>query len=226
MDITSYLLGKQASGGGSPDLSKYFNTTVSSNLNSSIKQQWVNELPKVTVNDNVTTLEYAFAQTPIKKFCGIKCNSNVTSIKHLFNSSLCEEVDVSGLNISNITSFEGMFMYCSKLISVNFGNLDTSNITRMSSMFAMCSELRNLDLSNFVTSNVNNMSQMFYGCAKLNLLDIRNFTFSSGLNCSSMFDNVPANCEIIVKSDTEKEWINTNFSRLTNVKTVEEYETE
>jgi hypothetical protein len=51
-------------------------------------------------------------------------------------------------------------------------------------------------------------------------------TFGSIMSNASMFDGVPADCLIIVKDDTQKEWLTNAFSQLTNVKTVAEYEAE
>jgi len=41
---------------------------------------------------------------------------------------------------------------------------------------------------------------------------------------SSASNGVPDNCLIIVKDETAKQWITSKFSRLTNVKTIVEYE--
>ena len=67
---------------------------------------------------------------------------------------------------------------------------------------------------------------MFYNCASLRSLDIRNFDFTKVTSYSRMFYNVPANCKIIVKDDTAKEWITSKFTNLTNVVTVAELGTE
>ena len=102
-------------------------------------------------------------------------------------------------------------------------NLDTSLITNMMYMFSNCLNLIELDLSNFNTSNVTNMSYMFQTCEKLEKLDIRNFTFDKVINYYGMFiGGFKTDCLIIVKSDTEKEWITSKFTNLTNVKTVDE----
>ena len=93
----------------------------------------------------------------------------------------------------------------------------------MYGMFQNCTKLLELDLSNFNTSNVTNMSYMFNACEKLKKLDIRNFTFDKVIHYYGMFlGRVPNDCLIIVKSDTEKEWITSKWTNLTNVKTVDE----
>lgn len=67
-------------------------------------------------------------------------------------------------------------------------------------------------------------NNMFSGCNALQLIDMRKLRFTNVTSSSGMFSNVPNNCLIIVKDDTEKTWITTNFTNLTNVKTVAEYE--
>ena len=85
-------------------------------------------------------------------------------------------------------------------------------------MFFSCSGLTSLNLSSFDTSKVTNMGSMFSGCTALQHLDISNFDFTNVTSYSNMFSNVPANCEILVKDETAKEWITSKFTNLTNVK--------
>ena len=77
---------------------------------------------------------------------------------------------------------------------------------------------------NWNTEKVTNMNQLFAYCSKLKFIDIRNFTFDNVTNAFSMFSSVPKDCLIIVKGQTEKDWVLTQRSDFTNIKTVEEYE--
>lgn len=140
------------------------------------------------------------------------------------NCSNIISLDLSEWNISNVTTMYITFSSCTKLTELNVSNWDTSNVTTMYGMFNSCRGLTKLDLSNFDTSNVTNMSSMFWGCSKLKHLDIRNFTFDKVTSSNSMFSSVPSDCLIVVKGETEKEWILNVRSSLTNVKTVAEYE--
>ena len=152
--------------------------------------------------------------------------SKLSTMSNMFYH--CEQVielDTSGFNTSNVTNMERMFEGCYKVSSFNVSSFNTSNVLYMRYMFANCS-IAELDLSNFITNSVTNMEAMFYNCTQLNKLDIRNFTFDSVTTHNSIFLNVPRNCEIIVKSDTEKTWVLGRRSDLTNVKTVAEYEAE
>jgi hypothetical protein len=47
---------------------------------------------------------------------------------------------------------------------------------------------------------------------------------SSLTSYTNMFTGVPSNCLIIVKDSTQKTWLQSKFSNLTNIKTVAEYE--
>lgn len=147
-----------------------------------------------------------------------------TSFSNMFsNSSNLTKLDVSEWNTSNVTDINSMFYRCFKLTSLDLSNFDTSNVTNMGYIFAYSSAFTSLDLSSWNTSKVTNMSYMFRGCSKLNYLDIRNFTFDSVTSYSSMFYQVPADCLIIVKGETEKQWVLTNgYSNFTNIKTVAE----
>ena len=127
-------------------------------------------------------------------------------------------LDLSNFNTSNVTSMFAMFNNCGGLTSLDLSNFDTSNVTSMVGMFGGCSSLTSLNLSNFNTSNVTKMLSMFNYCISLTNLDISNFTFDRVTDYDNMFTNVPNNCEILVKSQTEKDWITSKFSNLTNVK--------
>lgn len=91
------------------------------------------------------------------------------------------------------------------------------------------SRFTELDLSMLTATNITKTSYMFGYCTSLTKLDIRNLEFNNVTTSTQMFGSsasygVPDNCLIIVKDQTQKTWITTNFSRLTNVKTVAEYE--
>ena len=124
------------------------------------------------------------------------------------------------INTNQIKYIEYAFYNCSNLTTIP--QLDTSNGSNMGQMFYGCSYLTSLNLSSFDTSNVTTMEQMFGNCSRLTNLNISNFDFTNVRSYSGMFSNVPANCLIIVKDDTAKEWITSKFTTLTNVKTVAE----
>jgi len=178
----------------------------------------------------ITNMKQLFYQCDNLKNINIKGidTSKVENFSSMFGS--CKSLvslDISEINTENVTDMGSCFSGCKNLTSLDLSSFNTSNVTSMASMFNGCTSLTHLDLSNFNTSNVTNMYYMFNNCTKLTSLDIRNFDFTKVTNYSGMFGSgtttyIPANCLIIVKDDTAKEWITSKFSRLTNVKTVAE----
>ena len=177
---------------------------------------------------NITNMGSIFYQcTQLKKLDLSSWNTkNTTSMVQMFYYCMgLNNLDISNFDTSNVTEINGMFTNCANLTSLNVSSFNTSKVTKMHQMFSDCRNLTSLDLSNFDTSNVTHIYGMFSGCNKLTHLDIRGFTFDKITTYSNTFDNIPADCLIIVKSDTEKQWILTNGrSDLTNIKTVAEYE--
>lgn len=178
----------------------------------------------------VTSYYQAFRYCINLKEISLSMSNNVASLSNVFSycSSLTKVV-LSGVMKSS-GSLAGLFYGCSSLINVDLKNLDVSNVIMFSEVFTNCNSLEDLDLSNFVLyggGNVTTMS-MFNGCTSLKKLDLRNIDFSKIGTKTSMFGTsaggVPDNCLIIVADQTQKDWMNTNFSRLTNVQTVAEYE--
>lgn len=140
MDITSYLLGKNASGGGGgggldwsaigydstpmPIIDEY-------NYSKQIKDDWV-------PSDNLAG-----------KF------SNNTTIK------IMPLVDTS-----QATSMASMFSYCSNLQQIP--QLDTSNVTTMRQMFTGCNNLKYVPiLDTSKISSTSTINQMFNSCKLL-----------------------------------------------------------
>lgn len=102
------------------------------------------------------------------------------STKSMFyQMSNCTEMDLSGLDTSNVVNMSGMFSTCSNLTSLDLSNFNTGNVTDMSSMFYDCSSLTELDLSSFDTNDVTTMYQMFRQCGSLTSLDLGGFDVSS-----------------------------------------------
>ena len=86
------------------------------------------------------------------------------SCSNLDLSSVTDTLDLFG---TGITNFNGFFLNCLSLITINNINFwDTSAITEMSQMFEICT-LFNQSLS-FNTSAVTDMSLMFNGCTAFN----------------------------------------------------------
>lgn len=216
------------------DISEYIGDTIANSNNSTpATGAWsnlVNKLPPIKISSTITSMNYWFQGykgTTIIFDDNIN-TSNVTSMSGLFY--YCENLtslNLSRFNNSNLKYIGGMMEGAINITNINFGNFDTSKITSFSRFLLGCENLTTLDLSSFTSTSATSISQMFYGCKKLMHLDMRNFDFTKFTTTSSYtatFSAVPTNCEIIVANQEQKDWFNTNFSTMTNVKTVEEYE--
>ena len=94
---------------------------------------------------------------------------------------------------------------------------DVSNATDMRYMFVSCNQIKKLDLSGWVNTKSIQTNNMFENCTSLEELDMSNFDFTTTWSIDNMFRNVPTNCLIYVKDQTQVDWFTTNFPSLTNV---------
>lgn len=129
-------------------------------------------------------------------------------------------IDLSGLtlNAESGSDISGICADCGNLQGIKFNEtFDTSRVVNMSGLFNGDNKITSINLSMFNTSNVTNMSYAF-NCENLKHLDISSFDFTNVVEKTAMFANTPTTCEILVKDETAKTWINTNFPTMTNVK--------
>jgi surface protein len=104
----------------------------------------------------------------------------------------CVNLDLSAVqdvpNLSGITTFEAMFLYCYNLTTINNINLwDVSNITNMSGMFSDATSF-NQSLNSWNVSNVTEMSSMFANAYSFNG-NITSWNVSSVTQFQVMFSN-------------------------------------
>lgn len=146
----------------------------------------------------------------------------IKSANGLCNTSHTNNIDVSGLEVSEVTNMTQTFSHALAVViddlkTINVSGWKTKNVETMNGMFSGRNALTSLDLSSFDTSNVTNMSSMFYDCDRLTYLDISGFDFKNVTNSNNMFNGVPANCLIYVKDQTAKNFVLGVRSDLTNV---------
>lgn len=227
------------------DINEYFSDTISGGSSSS--PGFLKTIKKIRspLTINGTDASYMFYNYNLGELPQID-TSNVTNMKYMFSNSKATILDLSNFDTSKVTNMGSMFSNSAATI-LDLSSFDTSNVTDMSYMFKNC-KATTIDLSNFDASNVTNVYMMFadsqattidlssfnaskatstismFENSKVTTLDIRNFDFTNVKNYNNMFRNVSANCLIIVKDDTAKEWITSKFTTLTNVKTIAEYE--
>ena len=171
--------------------------------------------------------------------------SNVTNMSSMFtNNQSYTSLDCSGWDTSNVTDMTYMFKgeqnygtKASHITSLNVSGWDTSNVTNFSYMFQNMLNLRELDLSSWTSDSVTDIYGIYamFAYCLLTKLDMRSFDFSmldgqsGGSTGNSVFGGwegagLTNNCLFIVADDTQKNYVTTYCSRLTNVKTVAEYE--
>ena len=194
---------------------------------------------------NVTNMEgmFGFCQKIVTLNLTNFNTSKVTKMANMFQDCVqLTDLNLTSFDTSNVTDMRGMFQGCKSLTAINLLNFDTSNVTNMWRMFLNCSGLKELDLSNFTTSKVTNMASMFHACEsmikldlsnfttiesnlegmfmyceKIEILNIKNFDFQNVNNYEDIFKQIQTSVKIIVKDNTQKNWLNTNFSNLTNI---------
>ena len=106
--------------------------------------------------------------------------SNVTDMGEMFyECELLEEIAVSKWNISKVTNMRGMFYGCKALKGLSINTLDVSKVENMSEMFSGCKSLKELDLNKWDVSKVTDMSEMFKGCELLEKLHTSNWDVSN-----------------------------------------------
>lgn len=131
MDVTSYLLGKNASGGGSAD-DKYFNKTITSYFNGNketlVGQQIIKELPSIDLSTAITSLDYAFQYFRVM-------------------------IKAPNLNTKNVMYMRYMFDYCNQLRELPI--YDTSSLLDMGSAFRYCNNLTDSSLDNILVMCIN-----------------------------------------------------------------------
>lgn len=233
--------------GGGADLSEYFVTEITENkISESYPIAFVKKYPDIVISDTVTQLGNILSNgdgysTYYTEVCPrLVGGKNVEKYEQLYGTyssrtygDNIKYIDVSGLDITKCWSFRYMFKNRGQLLEIQGTEyLEGSKGYFFQEMFYGCVRLTQLNLSKLGNSTQSvRYDNMFYNCRALTFLDIRSLTFNNVSSHTNMFgssaSNGPAdNCEIVVKDNDAKTWINTNYSRLTNVKTVAEYEAE
>lgn len=143
--------------------------------------------------------------------------SNATKMYAMFgNCENLKNVNLKNFDTSKVTDMEAMFFNCKSLSKIDLSNFNTSSVERLKRMFVNCGLLTELDLSNFKTENLLNVETMFSGCKLLKKIDMRNATFDKVQNYNYMLDTLPSDVTIIVKDDTQKEWLSSKFPERAN----------
>lgn len=212
IDITSYLLGKKAGGGGTPPVYEEKNVSITQNGDSTItadsgydaisKVNLSVNVPqpsgKITITQNGTNIDvssYASADVNVSSASwqvpnGTKFSNSTWATAPTLDTSAC-------------TNMSSMFSNCYSLTTVSI--LNTSNATNLSSLFSYDTALTTLPAT-LDTSKCTDMSNMFQSCT--NLTTVPTLNTSRCTNMSNMF----ASCSKITTIPVNDVHLITNFS--------------
>ena len=117
---------------------------------------------------------------------------NISNLKYISNMFLyCTKltsVDITNFNTQNVEYMNDLFHYCSSLTSIDLSNFNTSKVKYMYTMFSGCSSLKHVNLSSFNTKSVTHMSNLFQGCSSLSSIDISNFNTENVISMAAFFE--------------------------------------
>jgi surface protein len=172
------------------------------------------------------SIAYFFKKIPKLTLTG------ATSLSSFLNgANNLEEIDVSGIDTSNVTTMQYAFYNCEHLQRLDLSSWDFSKVTSMYQMFAGMTRLTELilpddmdsskvenftslfqycnftsiDISKLKTSKATTMFAMFNTCRNLKEIDISNFSFenTNGVDMAQIFYNCPE-LETISEFDCSK----------------------
>ena len=109
-----------------------------------------------------------------------------TSLQRMFYGSGMTEVDLSGLDFTNVTSTHLMFSN-SKVEKVVLPKGYFYNLTNLSYMFEGAYYIKEVDLSDFHVMNPQDISYMFYNCKELEKVNLSGIKMDKALSFSHMF---------------------------------------
>lgn len=163
-----------------------------------------------TESYNYSSMPWSSIQGSVESVTFVNEIIPISTANWFYNFDNTSYIDVSKLNVSNVTDMYSMFNNCSSLTNLNLSDWDTSNVTYMAFMFSGCSGLTTLDLRHFDTSNVTNMAQMFSGCSNLTTLDISGWDTSNVTYMAEMFHD----CDSLTSLDLSG-WDTSNVTSMT-----------
>lgn len=139
-----------------------------------------------TPTDAITSIEFISGNV----FEIYALPDSLTSMNYMFGSaSSLINLDLRGLNVSNVSMARYCFSGCYGLTSLNVSGWDTSNFVDCLSIFRNCSALQELDLSTWNTSNITKADSLFNGCRNLRTLNVSGWDISKITAYATMFNN-------------------------------------
>ena len=118
----------------------------------------------------------------------IDFNNSLNTLESLFeNTTQLKQINLTDLDMSEITNMDSMFSGCSSLEDIIFEGVDTRKVKSMNYLFKNCKNLKTIDMSPINSQNVENMSAVFSGRENINSVNISTFpkigeNFLDGVN--------------------------------------------
>ena len=103
------------------------------------------------------------------------------------NCKVLRDIDVSGWDVSAVTSMDYAFDQCHKLQALDVSNWNVEKVADMRGVFRQCQNVPVLDLSKWKTSDVKRMKELFRGVFKVTELDLSGFDTSNVTDMAMMF---------------------------------------
>ena len=170
---------------------------------------YYSESEKILLNESSSNMFSRFESLLDVDLTGFD-TKNVTSFSNFFEHCYSlKTVDLSNFNFSSTHSLDSFFYNCKNLKTIIFGTMNYSNITGISSMFDGCESLEEIDMSSFHLGKINSANRLFNNCKSLKTVNISGLDLSG----SEYFYEVFKNC-------TSLESIDLSNVNLSGVKTV------
>lgn len=119
-------------------------------------------------SDTLTLSQGKYAQQRAKQMQIFPGATTGTNANYLFqNNTALTEVGVSEFDVTDVTTFEGMFTYCSAISKLDTSKWDMSSAINVNKIFENCFNLTSVDMSGWDLSSITTMSNSFYQCVSL-----------------------------------------------------------
>lgn len=151
---------------GAPQIDSFLNSAFT------VGGWLIRELPDLDFSkaaSNITSFSNYFAyMKQCAKIGKITSNSYVTNVSGMFrNNSVIENLDLTGMDFTNITSMSYFCNDCSKLKNIIMPTTKNNVLKYLDYAYYGCSELEIIDLSNIDTSNTTRFNDFIRNCTSL-----------------------------------------------------------
>lgn len=137
--------------------------------------------------------------------------STATNFKAIFRNCLIVNLDVSGIDTSNVTIFDSAFRQCSKLVTLDLSSWDVSKCESLYAMFYKCSALTEVNVTGWNTPNLTTVDYLFDQCTNLQRFDATAFNAAKLTTMYCMFQNCSQLTELDVSGWNTSNAINMSF---------------